>query len=50
MEYTPYKARSCTISESETTSGWNWKVKGRRRRGERWHNVTFTFGLSISWH
>jgi len=21
-----HKTRSCTMSESETTNGWNWKV------------------------
>jgi len=39
------KTRSCTMSESETTSEWNWKVIRDReagRRGARSHKVTFT--------
>jgi len=45
------KTRSCTsTSESETTSGWNWKVirDGETgRRGARWHKVTFTLAFLL---
>jgi len=30
------KTRSFTISESETTSGWNWKVRSRKPEAARW--------------
>jgi len=39
------KTRSYTMSESEATSEWNWKVirDGEAgRRGESSHKVTFT--------
>jgi len=46
------KTRSCTsTSESETTSGWNWKVirDGETgRRGARWHKVTFTLAFLLT--
>jgi len=42
--------KTCSCTESETTSEWNWKVIGdgeAGRRGARWHKVTFTLDTDI---
>jgi len=57
LTFNPLNARCCiyttwkhvyALSESETTSDWNWEVvrDGEARRwGARWHRITYHSGL-----
>jgi len=53
VDINSWKHVHCAMSESETTSGWNWKVyKGRRddeagSRAARWHSHFHFLGTGL---